>query len=77
VIDDCCQRGSTILHANGGYREEKKQVVMCACSSKEMYSLQQTVKKTDPRSFIIILESYEVHGEGFSMLQIGETQEER
>lgn len=71
VIDDCCQRGSTILHGEGGYQGDEKQVVMCACSNKEMYSVQQAVKDADPQSFMIVLESNEVHGEGFKMVQIG------
>ena len=72
VIDECCQRGSTILHAQGGYQGTEKQVVMCACGNKEMYRVQQAVKAADPQSFTIILESNEVHGEGFHMVQIGE-----
>ena len=72
VIDQCCQRGSTILEGKGGYQGNKKQVVMCACSNKEMYAVQNAVKEADPDSFLIILESNEVHGEGFHMLQIGE-----
>lgn len=71
IIDDCCQRGSTILHGEGGYQGDKKQVVMCACSNKEMYAVQQAVKDADPQSFMIVLESNEVHGEGFKMVQIG------
>lgn len=71
VIDDCCQRGSTILHGEGGYQGDEKQVVMCACSNKEMYAVQQAVKDADPQSFMIVLESNEVHGEGFKMVQIG------
>ena len=71
VIDDCCQRGSTILHGEGGYQGDEKQVVMCACNNKEMYAVQQAVKDADPQSFMIVLESNEVHGEGFKMVQIG------
>ena len=71
VIDDCCQRGSTILNSKGGYRGDEKQMVMCACSSKEMYQVQQAVKEADPRSFLVVLESHEVHGEGFHIVQIG------
>ena len=45
---------------------------MCACNNKEMFLVQQAVKKADPDSFLIVLESNEVHGEGFKMVQIGE-----
>ena len=72
LIDECCQRGTTILNGQGGYNKEGKQVVMCACSNKEMFHVQQAVKKADPASFLIVLESNEVHGEGFKMIQIGE-----
>lgn len=72
VIDDCCKRGSTILKGQGGYHGDEKQVVMCACSNKEMYLVQRAIKEVDPASFMIVLESNEVHGEGFRMVQIGE-----
>lgn len=65
TIEECCQRGSTILNAAGGYKKEEKQVVMCACNNKQMYQLEQAVKHADPNCFIIILESNEVLGEGF------------
>ena len=70
IIDNVSRRGSTILQAEGGYRGEPKQVVMCACNNKEMYLVQRAVKEADPKSFIIILESNEVHGEGFRVLQL-------
>ena len=72
VIEETCQRGSTLLKGQGAYSGSDKQVVLCACSSKEMYFVQHAVKEADPKSFTIILESNEVHGEGFRTLQIGE-----
>lgn len=72
AIDSACQRGTTILEARGGYKEDPRQVVLCACSTKEMYAVQRTAKETDPAAFVIIMESNEVHGEGFRMMQIGE-----
>ena len=67
TIEHCCQRGSTILKGMGGYQQDEKHVVMCACNNKQMYLVQQAVKEVDPRSFIIILESNEVLGEGFKV----------
>lgn len=71
AIDGACQRGSTILQGSGGYRGDLRQIVMCVCSNKEMYLVQKAVKMTDPRAFLIIMESSEVHGEGFRNIQIG------
>lgn len=74
AIDECCGRGSTILKGAGSYRQDEKQVVMCACNSKQMYFVQKMVKEVDPAAFLVVLDSNEVHGEGFHMLQIGEPQ---
>ena len=70
-IDKACQRGSTIIDARGGYQGDPKEVVICACSKKDMILVQQTAKRVDPLSFLIVLESNEVHGEGFRTIQIG------
>lgn len=72
IIDECTGRGSTILKASGGYQGAKKQVVLCACNNREMYLVQTAIKEADPQSFLIILESNEVHGEGFRTLTVGD-----
>ena len=71
AIDEACQRGTTVIEAAGGYRGDSRQIVLCACSNKEMFLVQKTVKMTDPDAFLIIMESSEVHGEGFRNIQIG------
>ena len=68
LIDRTTRRGSTILEGRGGWRQEEKQVVMVACSPKEMYQIQRAVKAFDPESFLIIMDANEVHGEGFRVI---------
>lgn len=72
IIDTCSNRGSTLIEAKGGYQGAPRQIVMCACNNREMYLLERAIKEADPDSFLIILESNEVHGEGFHMKRIGE-----
>lgn len=69
LIDECCKRGSTILNGRGGYKKEEKQVVMVACSSKEMYQIEKQVKQNDPEVFMIIMDANEIHGEGFRVVK--------
>ena len=71
-IDKLCGRGTTIIDARGGFRKDHRDVVLCACSGKEMFTITREVKLLDPASFTIILESNEVHGEGFRMLRVAE-----
>jgi uncharacterized membrane-anchored protein YitT (DUF2179 family) len=58
------------LHGRGGYSETDKQVVMVACSNKEMFIIEKAVKMVDPKAFTIIVESNEVLGEGFHPLRL-------
>ena len=72
VIDNCCGRGTTLIKAQGGFQGDAKDIVLCACNNKEMYLVQVAVKFADPNAFLIVLESSEVHGQGFRVLQVGE-----
>ena len=67
-ISDLIDRGSTYLKAVGSYTDEERNVVMCACRTKEVHTVRQAAKKLDPNSFVIILDSNEVAGEGFRHL---------
>ena len=71
-IDEVCHRGTTILQARGGYREDRREVVMCACSNKDMIGVERAVKTVDPNAFTIILESNAVLGEGFRHFRVAE-----
>lgn len=69
LIDECTGRGSTILEARGGYQNSTKQVVMVACNAKEMYQIEKAVRDLDDSSFMIVMSSNEVHGEGFRVIR--------
>ena len=59
------KRGATILNGAGSYSEQSKEVVMCACSYKQMHMVQKAVKEADEYAFMIIMEANEVRGKGF------------
>lgn len=65
-IDSVLGRGSTILKATGSYSKSEKDVVLCACNNKQMYGIRKLVKETDKNAFVVIMESNEVVGAGFS-----------
>lgn len=64
-IAELISRGSTLLKGMGSYGKTEKQVVMCACSNKQMYMVQKAVKEVDEAAFLVIMESGEVRGKGF------------
>ena len=71
-IDRVADRGSTILQGRGGYGGHPRDVVLCACSNKQLYEIEHAMQALDPGCFIIMLQSNEVHGEGFRMLRVAE-----
>lgn len=66
-IDELSGRGSTILRGQGTFSGKEKDVVMCACNNKQMYSIKKVAHEVDPKAFTIIVESNEVVGEGFKV----------
>lgn len=64
-IDELSQRGATLIKAEGSYTGREKEVLMCACSNKEMHTIQEAVKKVDSSAFLVTMEANEVRGKGF------------
>lgn len=58
-------RGSTILKGIGNHSKQRKDVIMCACNNRQMYTIKKMVREIDPEAFTIIMESNEVIGKGF------------
>lgn len=64
-IHELTERGATLLKGVGSYSKNDKQVVMCACSYKQMHMVQKAVKEVDSSAFLVMMEANQVRGEGF------------
>ena len=62
---DELDRGVTGLHAQGMYTEEKKCVLYCVVSRKEIVRAKEIVNDVDSSAFVIVSDVREVLGEGF------------
>lgn len=58
-------RGVTILHGEGGWSGEEKQVLMCAFKQRLIVDIKRAVKETDPDAFLIVCDAREILGDGF------------
>lgn len=65
-IHDQLERGTTILQAMGGFSKEKKPVIMVVVSKKQLPELQYMIAHEDPEAFVIVSETNEVQGLGFT-----------
>lgn len=58
-------RGVTVLNGYGGYSNNKKQVLLCACYYNQSSRLIKEIKSADPKAFFIVTQSKQIFGEGF------------
>ena len=58
-------RSATALEGMGMYSGNKKQMLFCVVSKKEIVKLRDIVKSIDKNAFVIVSDAREVFGEGF------------
>jgi len=65
AISARCERGSTMVQGIGTYTGQEKQIVWCACSRPEVYTIRTAAYELDPHCMVMVTDSGEVYGEGF------------
>jgi len=64
VIKDL-NRGITSLFAEGEYTHDRKKMLYCIVTSRQMIELKTAIHDIDPAAFITIVDASEVRGKGF------------
>lgn len=64
VIKDL-HRGVTSLLAEGEYTHDRKKMLYCIVTARQMVELKNTIYQIDPSAFITIVDISEVRGKGF------------
>ena len=67
ALNENTDRGSTLIPAFGGYTGESKQIVMTVTRRSVVAQTLRLIRQTDPKSFSFVMDSTEVHGEGFKI----------
>ena len=65
ALNEQTDRGSTLIPAVGGYTGEEKQIVMTITRRSVVAQTLRIIRMTDPKAFTFVMDSTEVHGEGF------------
>ena len=61
-------RGVTFLHGKGAWSGEEKDVILCVIRQNQIVELKHLVRELDERAFVIVSDSREVFGNGFSYI---------
>lgn len=64
-ISDETERGATMVEAVGAFTKEAKDLLICACSKREIYEVRRAVYEVDPHALIMITSYDEAYGYGF------------
>jgi uncharacterized membrane-anchored protein YitT (DUF2179 family) len=59
-------RGVTILKGRGGYTGQEKEVLYVVVAPNELPKLKQIINKLDPYAFVVVHDTRDVMGEGFT-----------
>ena len=70
IILKVLDRGCTLLHAQTGYAQNERDMVLTVITNRELAKLNQLVQEVDPEAFIIIDSVNEVHGRGFTQRKL-------
>ncbi len=61
-------RGVTYLHGKGAWSGEEKDIILCVIKQSQIVELKHLVRAIDDRAFVIVSDSREVFGNGFSYI---------
>ena len=65
-IHTILERGTTIIDSKGGYTDEPRKMILVVVSDKEYQKLIDIIDRHDKEAFVIVSDTTDVHGEGFS-----------
>lgn len=61
-------RGVTFLHGEGAWSGQEKNIILCVIKQSQIVELKKLVQTIDGRAFMIVSDSREVFGKGFSYI---------
>jgi uncharacterized membrane-anchored protein YitT (DUF2179 family) len=69
IIEDM-ERGVTFFQGRGGYTGQQQEVLFCVVGTREVSRLKDLIYSVDPRAFVIVADTHEVLGEGFTPVKM-------
>ena len=68
ITSGILHRGVTLLHAEGAYTHEEKQVIMCVIKRPQIAEIRRLVRNIDQRAFLVVTDAKNVFGNGFESI---------
>lgn len=68
AITDKLHRGVTYIHGEGAWSGQQKNIILCVIKRNQIVELKKLVRNIDERAFMIVSDSREVFGKGFTYI---------
>ena len=68
VITSRLRRGVTYIHGEGAWSGQKKNIILCVIKRNQIVELKKLVREIDDKAFMIVSDSREVFGKGFTYI---------
>ena len=65
-IHNVVERGTTIFDVTGGYTGDRKKMLVVVASDDQYEAVKSIIDRNDPNAFVVISETKEINGEGFT-----------
>ncbi len=65
-IHTVLERGTTVITAQGGYTNAERKMLVCIVPEEQYMDVKAIIDKHDPKAFVIMTETKDVNGEGFT-----------
>ncbi|MGI6463179.1 MAG: YitT family protein [Candidatus Scatomorpha sp.] len=62
---DELDRGVTVLHGEGGYTGERKDILLCTINKRQISQVRSIIKQEDSAAFVMVSDVRDVFGDGF------------
>ncbi len=62
--------GCTVISAKAGYTGSDSSTLMCALKKHRLHAVRKLVTKTDSEAFMLVLDTSEIYGKGFKLLEV-------
>lgn len=63
------ERGGTRINAKGMFKETDRSMIFTVVNRREFELLKSFIHKIDPNAFVTVMDTHEIFGEGFKMLE--------
>lgn len=70
-IMERCERGVTFLAGRGGFTQERKDILFVVANLTQVSRIKEVVDEFDPLAFMIVSDTSEVMGRGFTLDKLG------